>query len=132
MINIADNAISDSGMHAVKGLISSNCCKSLNLASNMISESGLNMILKDLTMNTSLESLDIGIWKKSIRKNSIGFIGAKCIAAVLIHNRSLCTLKMQDNDIGVKGADIISQSLKQNKSLSVLKIAENNIQTEGI
>lgn len=58
-INIADNAISDSGMHAVKGLIASNCCTSLNLASNMISESGLNMVLKELTMNTSLESLDV-------------------------------------------------------------------------
>lgn len=50
---------------------------------------------------------------------------------MLIHNRKLNTLKLQDNDIGVKGADIISQALKQNKSLAHLKIAENNIQTEG-
>lgn len=118
-------------MHAVKSLIASNCCKQLNLSSNMISESGLNMILKDLTSNTSLELLDMGVWKKSIRKNSIGFIGAKCIAATLIHNRSISTLHLQDNDIGVKGADILSQALKQNKSLTRLKISENNIQTEG-
>lgn len=131
VINIADNAISDIGMHAVKSLVSANCCRSLNLASNMISESGLNMILKDLTTNTSLEALDLGVWKKSIRKNSIGFIGAKCIAAMLIHNRIISSLKMQDNDIGVKGADIISQALKQNKSLQHLKLSENNIQTEG-
>lgn len=50
---------------------------------------------------------------------------------MLIHNRSLVTLRMQDNDVGVKGADVISQSLKQNKSLAHLKLAENNIQTEG-
>lgn len=118
-------------MHAVKSLIASNCCKQLNLASNMISESGLNMVLKDLTSNTTLEVLDLGIWKKSIRKNSIGFIGAKCIAATLIHNRSITTLQLQDNDIGVKGADILSQALKQNKTLTKLKISENNIQTEG-
>lgn len=118
-------------MHAVKSLIALNCCRQLNLASNMVSESGLNMILKDLTSNTTLEVLDLGIWKKSIRKNSIGFIGAKCIAATLIHNRSINTLHLQDNDIGVKGADILSQALKQNKTLSRLKISENNIQTEG-
>lgn len=58
-VNIADNAIADTGMHSVKGLLSSNCCKSLNLASNMISESGLNMVLQELTKNTSLESLDV-------------------------------------------------------------------------
>lgn len=97
----------------------------------MISESGLNMLLKDLTLNTSLESLDLGVWKKSIRKNSVGFIGAKCLAAMIIHNRTLHSLRLQDNDIGVRGADIISQALKQNKSLTHLKIAENNIQTEG-
>jgi Leucine Rich repeat len=119
-------------MHAVKSLVASNCCKSLNLASNMISESGLNCILKELSANTSIETLDIGIWRKSIRKNSIGSMGAKCIAATLIHNRSISTLRMQDNDIGVKGADLISQALKQNKSISHLKISENNIQTEGI
>jgi NLR family CARD domain-containing protein 3 len=73
----------------------------------------------------------LGIWKKSIRKNSIGYIGAKCLAAMLIHNRTINTLKLQDNDIGVKGADTISQALKQNKSLIHLKMAENSIQTEG-
>ena len=46
-------------MHAVKGLLASNCCKSLNIASNMISDSGMNMVLKELTSSTSLEALDV-------------------------------------------------------------------------
>jgi hypothetical protein len=52
-VNLADNSIGNYGMHAIKSLISSNCCKSLNLASNMISEIGLEMIIKELTKNTS-------------------------------------------------------------------------------
>ena len=45
-INLADNAISDYGMHAIKQIIGNPQIKGLNLASNMISEAGLEMILE--------------------------------------------------------------------------------------
>ena len=88
-VNLADNSISEYGMHAVKNLISTCQIDSLNIASNMISEVGLSLILEEMIRNTSLKSLDLGIMEGSIRKNSIGIDGARCIAAILLQNRTL-------------------------------------------
>lgn len=60
-INLADNSISEYGMHAVKSLISGTKIEHLNLASNMISEVGLSLILEDMIKNTYLKCLDLGI-----------------------------------------------------------------------
>lgn len=103
-INLSDNSISEYGMHAIKSLISSSKIEHLNLASNMISEVGLSLILEDMIKNTYLKSLDLGILEGSIRKNSIGIDGARCLAAILLQNKKLEILKLQDNDIGVSGA----------------------------
>ena len=89
MLNLADNSISEYGMHAIKNLISSTPIEQLNLASNMISEVGLSLVLDDLIRNTKLKALDLGILEGSIRKNSIGVDGARCLAAVLLQNKVL-------------------------------------------
>lgn len=81
---MADNAISDNGMHSIKSIIVNTRIKHLNLSSNMISESGLEMIVDDLSKSSVLKSLDLGVQEGSIRKNSIGVDGAKCIAAVIL------------------------------------------------
>lgn len=47
-LNIADNAVTDYGMHAVKNIIANTKLVSLNLASNMISGEGLELFLDDL------------------------------------------------------------------------------------
>ena len=91
-------------MHAVKNLINSSKIESLNVASNMISEVGLSLVLEDLIKNSFLKTLDIGIMEGSIRKNSIGIDGARCIAAILLQNKTLECLKLEDNDIGINGA----------------------------
>ena len=57
--------------------------------------------------------------------------GARCLAAVLLQNKVLESLKLEDNDIGINGAEIISIPLKRNKTLKELKIAENMIKTQG-
>jgi hypothetical protein len=80
---LADNAISDYGMHAIKNMHQqqrvretlftiSFRVKSLNLASNMISGEGLELFLDDLIANTQLRHLDIGVVEGSMRKNSLG------------------------------------------------------------
>jgi Ran GTPase-activating protein (RanGAP) involved in mRNA processing and transport len=69
-LNLADNSISDYGMHAVKNLM--NNISTLNLASNMISGDGLELILEDLIKNVTLKHLDLGVVEGSIRKNSLG------------------------------------------------------------
>ena len=88
-LNLADNSISEYGMHAVKNLIAGTHIEHLNLASNMISEVGLSLILEELIKNTHLRSLSLGIEEGSIRKNSFGIDGARCLAAILLQNKTL-------------------------------------------
>jgi len=71
-LNLADNAISDYGMHAIKNIINNTGVKNINLASNMISGEGLELILDDLIANTTLKVLDLGVVEGSMRKNSLG------------------------------------------------------------
>lgn len=97
----------------------------------MISEVGISLVLEELIKNVHLKSLDIGIMEGSIRKNSFGIDGARCLAAVLLQNKVLECLKLEDNDIGINGAEIIAIPLKRNKTLKDLKISENLIKTQG-
>jgi Ran GTPase-activating protein (RanGAP) involved in mRNA processing and transport len=66
-----------------------------------------------------------------MRKNSLGIQGAVCIAALLIRNKTLENLALNDNDFGPDGGECIGVALSQNHSLRVLKIAENNLGSEG-
>jgi hypothetical protein len=91
-------------MHAIKNLISSTKTKRLNLASNMISEVGLSLILEEFIKNSHISTLNLGIEEGSIRKNSFGIDGARCLAAILLQNKTLETLLLEDNDIGINGA----------------------------
>jgi hypothetical protein len=76
-----------------------------------------------MSKNTHLLSLDLGVLEGSIRKNSFGPQGAKYIAAILLSNRTLETLKLQDNDLGTSGAEFISKALKESKAFKNLKLA---------
>ncbi len=78
----------------------------------MISEAGFEMIVDDLCKNQYLKTLELGVQEGSIRKNSFGVDGAKCIAAIILQNKNIETIKLQDNDIGVTGGDIIGTALK--------------------
>ena len=71
-LQLADNAVTDYGMHAIKNIIQSRNLTSLNLASNMISGEGLELLLDDLINNRSLKQLDLGVVESSMRKNSLG------------------------------------------------------------
>jgi len=130
-LNMADNAITDYGMHAVKNIINCTKLNSLNLASNMISGEGLELFLDDLISNTTIKALDLGVIESSMRKNSLGIQGAVCIAALLIRNKSLESLSINDNDFGPDGGECIGVALSQNETLKVLKVAENELRSEG-
>ena len=103
----------------------------INLASNMISGDGLEQILEDLIKNTTLKSLDLGVVEGSIRKNSLGIQGAICISALLIRNKYLEVLSLNDNDLGPDGGECLGIALAQNESIKTLKIAENDLKSEG-
>lgn len=104
-LNLADNSISDFGMHAIKTIINNMKISYLNIASNMISGDGLECILEDLIKNPYLKHLDLGVVEGSIRKNSLGIQGAICVSALLIRNKILETLCLDDNDLGVDGGE---------------------------
>jgi Ran GTPase-activating protein (RanGAP) involved in mRNA processing and transport len=130
-LNLADNAISDYGMHAIKSIITNPRIKSLNLASNMISDSGIEMVLEEIAKSPGLRALDLGVLEGSIRKNALGVDGAKCIAAIILQNKQIDTLRLQDNDIGSTGGEIIGTAMKSNRTLRHLKISENDLKSQG-
>ena len=130
-LNLADNAISDYGMHAIKNIINNTGVKNINLASNMISGEGLELILDDLIANTTLKVLDLGVVEGSMRKNSLGIQGAVCVSAMIIRNKFLESLSINDNDLGPDGGECVGIALSQNETLKVLKIAENDLKSEG-
>lgn len=61
-LNLADNAISDYGMHAVKNILEYTDIEYLNLASNMISGDGLETLVEAISNHKSLKVLDLGLW----------------------------------------------------------------------
>jgi hypothetical protein len=82
-------------------------------------------------MNTSLKHLDLGVLETSMRKNSLGIQGAVCIAALLVRNKTLESLSINDNDLGPNGGEAIGVALSQNSTLKTLKISENDLKSEG-
>jgi len=118
-------------MHAIKNIINNTGVKAINLASNMISGEGLELFLDDLIANTTLKQLDIGVLEGSMRKNSLGIQGAVCISAMLIRNKILDSLSINDNDLGPDGGECIGIALSQNETLKVLKVSENDLKSEG-
>jgi Ran GTPase-activating protein (RanGAP) involved in mRNA processing and transport len=97
----------------------------------MISGEGVESILDDLIINTSLKTLDLGVHENSQRKNSLGFQGSVCIAALLIRNKTIEFLSLNDNDFGSDGGECIGVALAQNDSLRVLRVAENDLGSDG-
>jgi Ran GTPase-activating protein (RanGAP) involved in mRNA processing and transport len=73
-------------MHSINSLLKNTKIEHLNLSSNMISEIGLEVIIDTLNKNTHLKSLDLGVIHNSIRKNSLGISGTKCIVSILLNN----------------------------------------------
>jgi len=49
-----------------------------------------------------------------MRKNSLGIQGAVCLSALLIRNKSIESLSINDNDLGADGGECIGVALAQN------------------
>lgn len=130
-LQLADNAITDYGMNAIKNIINATKLTSLGLASNMISGEGLEVLLDDLIASTTLKHLDLGVLDTSMRKNSLGLQGAVCIAAILVRNQNVQSLCVNDNDFDADGGICIGIALSQNENLEILKIADNDLRSEG-
>lgn len=53
-LNLADNSLSDYGMHAIKTIIENTAIQHLNLASNMISGDGLETLVDSISNHRKL------------------------------------------------------------------------------
>ena len=58
-LNIADNAISDYGMHHIRDILENTDLEYLNLASNMISGDGLETIAEAISNHKNIKVLDV-------------------------------------------------------------------------
>lgn len=135
-LNIADNAVSDYGMHHIRSILESTQLEYLNLASNMISGDGLETIAEAISNHKTIRVLDVsasqlGIHKGSMRKNSLGVNGAMWISNFLLKNTSIETLILEDNDVGSSGGECIGLALTQCTQLKHLTVSENELNTEG-
>ena len=132
-LNMADNDITQFGMHSVKNIITA-CGANLhylNLASNKISCEGILLLLEELTTNQYLKHLDLGVFKTSQFRNDIGVQGAKALANFITRNRTLECLDINDCNLSPEGGEAIGMALAQNHSLKQLKISENDLCSEG-
>jgi len=53
------------------------------------------------------------------------------LAALLVRNKTLESLSINDNDFGSDGGEAIGIALAQNTTLKALKISENDLKSEG-
>ena len=130
-VELQDNLVNDECMHTIKNLIGSKQVIYLNLASNQISTEGLKIIQNDVIASRSLKYLNFGVTEGSFRVNNFSGDGGIILARILLNNKSLETLILQENLLGEDAGDKIGASLIQNENLKKLVISDNKIRNKG-
>ena len=130
-VELQDNLVNDECMHTIKNLISAKQLIYLNLASNQISTEGLKIIQNEVSSSNSLKYLNLGVTEGSFRVNNFSGDGGIILARILLNNKSLETLILQENLLGEDAGDKIGAALIQNESLKKLVISDNKIRNKG-
>ena len=130
-VELQDNLITDECVHNLKSLITSKQLMYLNLASNQISTEGLKIIQNDLANSKYLKYLNLGVTQGSFRVNNFSGDGGIVLARILLKNRSIETLILQENFLGEDAGDKIGTALIENKTLKKLVISDNKIRNKG-
>ncbi len=130
-VDLADNLVNDECMHNIKNLISAKQIISLNLASNQISTEGLKIIQHEIIQSKSLKYLNFGVYKGSFRINNFSGEGGLIIARIILNNKSIETLILQENLLGEESGTKIGIALIQNKTIKKLVISKNKIKNKG-
>ena len=128
---LQDNLITDECAHNLKSLITSKQLIYLNLASNQISTEGLKIIQNEIANSKFLKYLNLGVTEGSFRINNFSGDGGIIFARILLINKSLETLILQENLLGEDAGDKIGTSLIQNTTLKKLVISDNKIRNRG-
>ena len=130
-VELQDNLVNDECMHNIKNLISAKQIIYLNLASNQISTEGLKIIQHEVTSSSSLRYLNFGVCEGSFRVNNFSGDGGIVLARILLNNKSIETLILQENLLGEDAGDKIGAALIQNDTLKKLVLSDNKIRNKG-
>ena len=130
-VDLQDNLITDECILNIKTLITAKQLIYLNLASNQISSEGLKVIQVELTNSKFLKYLNLGVSETSSRVNNFSGDGGIIIARILLYNRSIETLILQENLLGDDAGDKIGTALIKNSVLKKLVISDNKIKNRG-
>ncbi|XP_031564340.1 glutamate-rich protein 3-like isoform X2 [Actinia tenebrosa] len=118
MLNLNVNRVGPQGAQHIADLIrESKSLRMLLLHGNPLQDEGVHHILDAIinTKDTALNNLDLGDCKM---KDD----GAKDVARLLIHNKTITDLTISGNSIGLSGWRIISSALEQNSTLKSLSL----------
>ena len=129
--DLSDNLLNDECMHIIKNLISAKNIIILNLASNQISTEGLKIMQTEIIESKFLKYLNFGVYKGSYRINNFSGEGGMVIARIILNNKSIETLILQENLLGEESGTKIGIALLQNKHLKKLVISNNKIKNKG-
>ena len=130
-LELQDNLVNDECMHNIKNLISAKQIIYLNLASNQISTEGLKIIQHEVTTSNSLKYLNFGVCEGSFRVNNFSGDGGIVLARIILNNKSIETLILQENLLGEDAGDKIGAALIQNETLKKLVVSDNKIKNKG-
>ena len=130
-VDLSDNLVNDECMHNIKNLISAKQIIYLNLASNQISTEGLKIVQHEIIYSKCLKYLNFGVYKGSFRINNFSGEGGLIIARIVLNNKSIETLILQENLLGEESATKIGIALIQNKTIKKLVISNNKIKNKG-
>ena len=130
-VDLSDNLVNDECMHNIKNLISAKHIIYLNLASNQISTEGLKIIQHEVIQSKSLKYLNFGVYKGSFRINNFSGEGGLIIARIVLNNKSIETLILQENLLGEESGTKIGIALIQNRTIKKLVISRNKIKNKG-
>ena len=129
--DLSDNLLNDECMHIIRNLIGSKMIMILNLSSNQISTEGLKIMQKEIIESKNLKYLNLGLYKGSHRINNFSGEGGLVIARIILNNKSIETLILQENLLGEDSGMKIGVALSKNKTLKKLVISHNKIKNKG-
>ena len=130
-VELQDNLITDECILNIKSLITSKQIIYLNLASNQISSEGLKIIQNEISNSKFLKYLNLGVCESSSRVNNFSGDGGIIIARILLYNKSIETLILQENLLGDDAGDKIGTALIKNSTLKKLVVSDNKIKNRG-
>lgn len=130
--NLSKNKLEDFGcLYLAKNILKCLSLVHLDLSSNGLTCEGSTELLKILSYNENISSLNL-CSHEGHKKNRLGLDGSKAICNYLQTSQVISILNISNTSIGPKGINYISKGLENNFTLCSLNISYNNIGFKGL